>query len=853
MSTELQEFNSLIEDLKSVINQPNFDKVFKSKAASVPKAKQFLIKMELKRLAQPSNRMIDLRGHVTGDVSEFEHNGKIHYLDEVAKTIYEEQFEKFGQLTVGCIEAVMNAENNHRVLHKKEQEIRLKEAKIDNSKINLGAIGTLPTKAVEVKQRTNPSLYAGKTVEFTNYGVRTEERMNFSIAVELQFGLGDILKAVSSDLSVGGIKVKIPAIKQTLIGQRIAIYLTGLEKEFELGLKDGIQYEIVGIDDVSETYKYLRLKRTFTEDIAAFDEFLGNFINGNKRRYKVNFDNTLEAVTVKGFEQYYLPRVTSLPIFVRHIQERYIPTLALATENNRALLGYFSDEDKNLVFQLILGQKRIARLANQPSTIKQTLLFCFTHAKAGKLYFYSATLEELNTNDTLKELFIGFGSRKESWQVFKLQLAETSSDDAHLPLSIPDTASKEIQKLNRPPSPKVQGLLKDLSYIVTFTSLTTDFETKGYQKTYQFDKSKLNLLKPFSHPKLKRYVNIEVDTIDYVNLRSEERYLYKTNVEIELPEPEGAISKGTSRDISTYGLQVVLDEPTDFTKGEILILALPDFQRVTTAFNLKKLAYEVMAVSRDKLVMNLRVYDPRGGHEGRKFFYKLIRQNINKLTPAKIESRYPGLSKALRNIFAKNSKNMAMYFSKDTGKISVKMVGKGPQPNLLHHLMNQFPPKKDHTNLFPLIRDNCITNTFAPIISKLERTDRPQPLDMYIRYRPNQETVERSFVCYFGEQFLSQDMLESFVHAAVKKDVFLAFKVYLSKTGRPDMDYVGNEIKYIQHYAVHKAKEIEGELWNIIGVGDIVDVSDEVMVRSGVETATIKRQQAIKDDLLTRW
>ena len=845
MTTELQEFNDLIEDLKSVINQPNFDKEFKSKTIDVPKAKQFLIKMELKRLAQPTSRLIDLRGHVVGEPSKFEYQDKTHYLDEVAKQIFEQQVEKFGQYTVGCYEAVMNAENNHRVLHKKEQAERIEQV---NDSAKSGSSSAKITKSPK-----SPVEYIGKTLEFTNYGIRSEERMNFSISVELQFGLGDTLKAQSSDLSVGGIKIKIPKIKDTSVGQKIAIYLTGLEEEFELGLKDGIQYEIVGIDAINETYKYIRLKRTFTEDIDAFDEFLGNFINGNKRRYKVNFDNTLEAATTKGFEQYYLPRVTSLPLYLRHVQERYIPTLALATENNKHVLGYFSDENKNLVFQQILSQKRIMRLITQDVDIKQTVLFCFTHAKAGRLYFYSATLEELNADETLKQQFIGFGSRKESWQVFKVQITKTDINDAHLPLSIPDTASSEIKKLNRPPPPRVQGLLKDVSYITTLTSLTNSDDTQNYQDSFQYEQSKLHLLKAFSHPKLQKYVNVEVDTIDYVNLRSEERYLYKTQVQIEISEQDEQFASGTSRDISSYGLQVVVDEPTTFNKGDILLLSLPDLQRVTSKYKLTKLPYEVMAISRDKLVMNLRIYDPRGGHQGRKFFYKLIRQNVSKLTPAQIESKYPGLSKALRNLFAKNTMNMALYFSKEQKKLAIDMVGKSPNQNLLHHLMKQFPVKKGAINLYPLVKDNTVQNIFTPILNALERTDKPKTLDFYIRYRPNQATVERSFVCYFGDQFLAQDMLESFVMAAVRKDVFLAFRIYVSKTGRPDMDYVGNEIKYINHYAMHKAKEIEGKLWNVVGIADVIDISDEVMMRTGIDSDTITKQQAIKNDLLNNW
>ncbi|MDC2888250.1 PilZ domain-containing protein [Psychrosphaera algicola] len=249
-------------------------------------------------------------------------------------------------------------------------------------------------------------------MHFTQYGIRAEERMNFSIAIEMQFAIGDTLKAVSSDLSVSGIKVKVPSARKFVKGQKIAIYLTGLEQEFELGLKDGIQYEVVGIDKINIANNYIRMKRTFTEDIAAFDDFLGNFINGNKRRYKVNLDNTLEAVAVKGYEQYYLPRVTTLPVYIRQINDRLLPTLALATENNRSTLGYFSDESKNLVFQQILDMPRLENMLLSDRGIKESLLYCFTHARKGKVYFYSATTEELDASPELRSTFLHFASKK---------------------------------------------------------------------------------------------------------------------------------------------------------------------------------------------------------------------------------------------------------------------------------------------------------------------------------------------------------------------------------------------------------------------------------------------------------
>lgn len=838
MATELHDYNNIIEDLKSAVNHADFDKQFKSKVSSVPKAKQFLIKMELKRLGQPCNRLLDLRGHVAGEPTAFEYKGQIHFLDEVAKQIFNDQIEKFGQYTIGCYEAVLNAENNHRIMHKKEQEARL----VEKAKQEKTPRTTSVTEPEQEKQEPEKPkvVYGANLVHFTQYGIRAEERMNFSIAIEMQFSVGDTLKAVSSDLSVGGIKVKVPAARNIVKGQKIAIYLTGLEQEFELGLKDGIQYEVVGIDEINIASNYIRMKRTFTEDIAAFDDFLGNFINGNKRRYKVNLDNTLEAVAVKGYEQYYLPRVTTLPIYIRQINDRLLPTMALATENNRATLGYFSDESKNLVFQQILDMPRLEKMLLSERGIKESLLYCFTHARKGKIYFYSATTEELDASPELRSTFLHFASKKDSWKVYKLQLVPVSEHDAHIPLSVPDSAGKEIQRQNQAPPPKVQGLLQNLKFIVYMTPISNSDQKEAYQKYHEMTAPAVQLNK-FGHPKLKRYINIEVETIEYVNLRSEERYLYKTGVSVALPGREER-AKGTTRDFSSHGLQLVIEEGCPFSKGDLIVIGLPEMQRVTNKFNLTKLAYEIVAISRDKTVMNLRTFEPKGVHHGRQFFKKLILQNKAKLTPAKMESRYPGLSKALRNLCAKHVCNTPIYIDKEGTKVDINLVGKSCEANLILHLLSKHKPEQHDISLYPLLKDNSAANVFGPVVADMERVDTPKTVELFIRYRTDQNSEARSFICHYADQFLSNEMLTSFIKASTKTDVFFAFRIYISKTGRPDMDYISKELSYIGNYSQHRAKELEGRLWNVTGVGDMVDISEEVLIRFGYSVEQIQTQ-----------
>lgn len=845
MSADLQEFKDIIESLKSVVSDPDFDTQFKEQTAEVPKAKQFLIKMELKRLAQPSNRQIDLRGNVQGEPYAYEHKGKIHYLDDLAKDIFEQQVDKFGRYTVGVYEAILSAENNNRVLHKKEQEQRLAE-KEKEQQIKAGTLPEEPAQNGDAAE----SEHSATKVTFTEYGIRNEERMNFSINVELQFGIGDVLKANTSDLSISGAKVKIPATKEVAIGQKLALYLTGLEEEFKLGLKDGIQYEIVGIDSADNNHNYIRMKRTFLEDVNSFDDFLERFINGNKRRYKVNLENTLEAIIIKAFEQYYLPRTNTLPVFLREVHGRLLPTMALATENNRLNLGYFSDENNNLILQQILNESRIESVLNADKEVKETTLYCFTHAKQGRLYFYSATTEELAQDESLKSLFLGFGSSKPSWQVYKLQLAPTDENNAFIPLSIPDSAGREVKRLNQPPSPKVKGMLRGIRHIALLTPLDGTAVAAQYQANYHYDKSHVQKLKSFGHPKLKRYITINIETIDYVNLRSEDRFLYKTAAEVELDlVPENNL-KGTTRDFSAHGLQVVLDEPADFKKGEIIYLTLPDLQKITKQFELKHLGYEIMAISKSKTIMNLRIYDKDTAYSAKPFFRKLIEQNRSKLTPAKMESRYPGLSSCLRNLVAKSANHIPMYFTKESSKVKVNTLGASAQPNTLVTLLQKFKPVGADVSLYPLLKNSAVSAVYAPVLNEMTRTDKPKHLDLYLRYRFNQERESEAFISRFDSEFESIEAKNNFIDQTVNNDCLLVYRVNLSRTGRPDMDYISKELSYVGDYAKHRAKELEEQLWSVIGVGEIVDITEEVLLRHKVSAELLKKQRVKKNRIL---
>ncbi|QPL43606.1 PilZ domain-containing protein [Pseudoalteromonas sp. A41-2] len=802
----LLKYESLVEELKAYLGTPKFDKLFKSKTAGLTKPEQFLIKMEMSRLSQPVARFIDLRGQVTGQVKPYEYEGKQHFMDDTAIEVFEQAIKRHGGYTLAVYEAVMNTENNHRVMQKKAAEQALTED-------------------------DNDSQLSAKVIKFASYESRREERMNYSIKITVEFDKDSKVAATTSDISLSGAKIKLAPRYKLKKGQLIGLRLVGLEQDFELGLKNGIQYEVVAIEKVSREYNHVRLKRTFIENNEKFDEFLESFIHGNKRRYKVNLDNTLDAVVSKGYEQYYIPRVTSLYTFLSLQGDKLYPSLALTTENNIFIQRYFCDERKLSCLYSIINQQRIGHLLSSPEAVKEEYLYTFTHVVAGKVYYYSATRSELESQPQLKNLFLGFGSQKDSWQCFKLQLMPSHPEDSYIPLSLPSSAGKDIEKLNKPPSPRVQGLIKDVKYLLILTAVGTPYEQLSY-KQLTFDKSAVNQLKQFGHSKHKTPPHLEPVALEYVNLRAHKRYLYKTAITINHHEQ---IITGHTRDLSVMGLQIECDKPVEFKKGDIINISLPDLQKITKKHDLSSLAYEVMAISKSLTTVNLKVHRITDlPHMAIKFFTILIENNKDKLRVCEESPKIPGLSTALRNMVTKSVCQFPFYLHKEAAHFKAGAIGQGLYPSPLHVLLQNFALLNENTSIEGILSTQQITEVITPLIKDRSRQDPPLAFTLFIRFDPRQPSISDAITsrCISEDDYKPQTL---FVKKALRNDLMFVFRLYVSRTGRPDIDYLSNELKYISQYALHKAKDLEEALWAVAGVGDLIDISDEALTHFDID------------------
>ncbi|GHG68744.1 pilus assembly protein PilZ [Alishewanella longhuensis] len=821
--------------MKGLLNSPEFEQTFASLTVSLPKSKQFLLKMELKRLAQPCSYFIDLRGHVDGDVKPYRYMEKTHYLDENAQQIFEDGIRDYGEYTLGVYEEVMNADNNYRVRHRKETEERVK-----NTLDNLRKGPLIPDNAA-IAEKTIPQEEApkpNKLVQFGLYIKRCEERMNFGIEVEVRHG-EQRFTAMTSDLSVSGCKLKVSALHGIDAGDNVNLSLKGLEKEFALNLPNGLNYQVLEIDE-QDKHAYLRLKRLAPEQEPQFNQFLQSYINGNKRRYKVNLDNTTDAVITKGYEQYYLPRINTLPVFLSVSDGAVNCRFCLTSDYNKNVWHYFLDEQQRSVISHVLSVPRLKYLLNIKNAERSCILYSFTHAAKGKLYFYAATAFELATSSALREMFFGFGAGKPSWKIFHLNLLKTNVKQSKNDFVIPGATSE--QQI----SPLIQSMLQDMHYIVALTEISAP-EHRSYYSKHQYDSSKLPALNQFGLSKTEQPNACEAIPIHYVNLRSESRYLYKTTVLVR-QKAEQEAWQAFSRDFSSGGLQLECVTPVDFKKGDILLLELPDLQKITAKHQLSNLPYEVMAVSKNRTIMNLKIAKAEA-HVGKQFFLQLIQSNRNKLTIAEETPKYPGLSDALRNMYLKALNNFAVFIHRYGLRHDITVLGRGTQINALHKLLQLAQTRQNTLDLTLVSKNHLLSQEVANQLKQMKRQDAAKGNELYIKVSTD-EQANLTFSSHYDFEFNSAEELKTFIQDAIAHHTLFSFRLFVSRTGKLDSEYIAKEIGYISVYAIHKAKSLEEELWHVEGVADGVETSAEVVARFDVQAS--EQQQQARLNVLSR-
>lgn len=817
MPQELQQYASIIEQLKPMVKEPEFNQVLNQIAGHIPKEKRFLIKMEVKRLAKPCIRSIDLRGQVDQECGLYTYSDINHYLDDASIEVFEQQVRIFGQYCFGVYETV--------IASAKRQIAAEREAIAKNQ-------GHLPdNNAVRTEK------YQASVVNLLEYAQRQTERMNFAMSLEIFTEHNKSVVATSIDISTSGLKLKTLSDLPFKTGEKVSVYFRGLEAEYALDKRDAVMYQV--IDTTREAKEnHIRLKRAEEFPNPPFDQFLAKFIHGNKRRYKVNMSNTIDAIINKSCEQYFSPRYPSVPVFIDSVNGSLSPHYAMLNIVNRDILDYWTDEEDQLKLGYMLSEKRVKHLCSG-NRLKQTEIYAFNHIQNEKIYFYSASQEELDAHPELKKVFLGFGSRKVSWRVFKVQALPASPLDAHAPLSIPDAIGKKIKLQNAPPPPRLMAKLKNLQYIVHITDVTSELGQQCYAMI-NVERYAIRQLKLFGHPRNRKPADIKAYRYKYYENRIETRYLLRTSVDVTFAD---VTLQGISEDISVHGLRIELNKPFHGSTDNRILLNFKKLQEITSKHNLTSLAYRVVHISSDYNVLHLRSIAGEEGKPARSFFDELIKQNRNKLKTYPDEEEYPGIGHALRCINARNTAVTSFVVQKKQGSYQPYVCVTPEQENRITSIASHMTKEKELDFEF-LFRDRLSEEPFVNVGFKQARAEiRTINAELFCMFDPTQTAQRMVVVSKWSHRFASHKARKNFIEEALKRGQFIAIRTILTNTDKPDTDMLQLEMNYVSMYALHRAKALEENLWGIVGCAHLFDITDEVMVRYRYTKDIIEQNQ----------
>ncbi|CAH0532729.1 hypothetical protein VST7929_00574 [Vibrio stylophorae] len=774
------DYNGLIEQLIPLYDDPAFATTLARFTKGLPPSAELIIKMELKRLYTPCTKPIDLRGRVQGECRKYRLNQVEHWLDDVAVNLYPRVLTRFGnRYTQGCWEMLTQTHNSYRMIEqRRKQQIEPRATQQE----------AIPHNEVE-------------GIRFGHYLARRESRLQIATIAFISLPEGQQLHGTTSDISSSGAKIKVPSSFRYSLGQVLRISFPELAADCPNSpLETGIRYRILGIDDHQDSaIKWLRLCLVDEEPLLA--PVLEAKIKQHKGT-RHDIEDVLLQTRISGYEQYYLNHSNTLPLFFAGNELKYVQL----SSNNQSLWNYWHDERKQPVMHHLFHADRMASLACAGLSHSRALIYCFDHIHQGKRYFYSATSTELSPEQ--RQLFWHLGATRPSWRVLRLTMHQL------LP--------NEIDALSQDGMP-IAPSIKALTHIGLLQDITPSSRGEDYLRVSK-PTTPSSSLNHFCHGRHHKH-QIETVYLDRKPKRKEPRYHFKIAVRID--DTQGnTLADGETIDFSARGLNIQLQSPVHLTSGSQICVSFPELQQKDPNAPLSQLLYKVVQLSPCGHNIRMTVEDSVDRHQGERFLRRLINFNLEKLTIEQEQIAAQDLLNHMHQLLLPRLNSLPFFSSKQDHKVTVKVLGVNfplaPLPKLLQQCSHS-----RHFSLAPLLASRQQQLLVTPV----RQRDKPQGLmtEIYLAAILESHQLPK-LVAKLESDFESVQSRIQFIHQAQKVGQFFALRFHHSPISARPIE-LRQALEKLAKAKLHRARAIEDEFTNLVGCGELIDITDEVLVR----------------------
>jgi hypothetical protein len=656
MKSEFADFLDTIFKLRYEHDSVDLNRRISALEPGAKTSEIFLIKMEIKRLAQPCQRLIDLR-EVSKSVCEQTIKGGVtHYLDYASGEDFDEELKKYkGVYCSGVYEFVTEQAS---IRAKTETSVITKQLLPEPQHLSLS----------DMFQRGHERLYfVSKILVYFTHPGSEEAKISNSRPLEN-------IAASTSDISLDGVSFKVPE-ETSRPFNKFFIRFVGLEEVYSF--KEPLY---VGFNFLKSRVKGEQLQIAATLDKQQNDEFIVQYqtlVNScfanHKRRNRVSVENTVRAVNAKIHEQFVASNLNGIPVFCRAKDDLWVPVATLDTDGNDNLASFMLDAQKQSILPAFIAMKSMQANLASSNTFVATFFLLRFKGKNNSLNFACFDYQTAIHNQPIWQL-VRKGLAKSGVRIIRVYgCAIDPLEGFHRPSSLPDSVGEAFANMNRAPSAKLTKLVathKRMCVMYDLSDTARELALSDLDST-GFDSKALNIRDYLLlvNAELQKPYRCESTVGD---LRMEDRFDISVEVKVwnRKESAENALT-GTSINASTRGLRINCPGAEHFTENDDVFVNLK-INKGKTPIILHKQRYKIVRVDWKELY--LAINGDVASHDARIALRDIIYSNLGTLLSVDSNDPVYGYSRAVRNLFSSYHMNIRALTVKSDGEHYVRSI-----------------------------------------------------------------------------------------------------------------------------------------------------------------------------------
>lgn len=805
----LLEFKFIIISLVAYASHPKLDYLINQLTLPLEKSvnqdTQLLIKMEIRRLATPCQRVMDFR--IMFELcEEVSHNDISHYLDETSKKLFLENVDMHdGQYNLAIYNIILDqARARHRGLRQEKKNKRASAAIDQVCSFSL----------------VNNNIYDLELPEYSSKcKVFTYDPLGMSLSGKMDIGLAGQLTSLEKKT------ITLNSPNKIIADQSQVAYIWLYDHHPALGITEEIVLECKVLDMKQSNLgqqNFYQLSIS-PDSHAKMQRLLSDLLLSRQKLYKREEEQHVQPLTdsiiAKSSEQFLLSCSDELALLCQKPQTAWQAVCGLQNDNNQAIWDFFASQEDNYLTRVLANPE--IQLMLDKNQKDESYVYVLKQATDEGYEFAAIWQHQLSEPSTRG--FLEKSAIRNHFRQFKVSIIPVdAAQDGYQPAAIPSYVSPEIEICNQALPKETNDFLANRSVLIVLTDVTDLYQLLGDQQQQETQAERVKIPLSLRLPAWRNKSAIEVIQTHISELRSQDRFDHSLAIHISRIGDIKCNLDCTTNNISSRGLSIALPDKIKIKPGEIIKLGLTIPYKNKNII-LEDQGYQVVSAT-DQNSIRLIISGIEKKHLASKSIREFIYRNRDMLRVSGLnKNQTHGLQHALRSIYARNHISVPFFIHQDKRQWYIDSVALN-RPDQLPSFSNN--NEKENQTIINMLGQEKFRSI---CLAELNKNKASEAIYMLVFPRSKKEDD--------GQQFWFRDLAQ-----LIKANTFNFFTNKINSLGQPSifriklhqskpiMDkYYRTELDHLKQIASDQAAQLEKNINKVVGVGEITDHTQQVL------------------------